>query len=293
MFRIKVPATTANMGPGYDVLGMALTLYNEFEVESKGSGIETVGFGDIPLEENLVYTTMKKVLNIYEHEVEGLRITAKKIDIPISRGLGSSATCIVAGIMIANELMNNILNTDDLIKIGTYIEGHPDNIVPAVVGGMTVSIYEEGVVTYSNINVSKNLRFVAITPDFTMSTNEARKVVPKSYDKSDCIFNISRVAMLVAAMNNGETQKLRIATQDKIHQPYRATLIPDIDNIFKYAKKLGSKAEIISGSGSTLMAIIDKDNIDFEKNIKQYLDGLKDNWTTRVLEVDTQGAKVL
>ncbi|QZY54663.1 homoserine kinase [Crassaminicella profunda] len=290
MFKIKVPATTANMGPGYDVLGMALTLYNEFEVEKINEGIETVGFGQIPLQENLVYTSMKKTLDFYGKKADGLKITAKKIDIPMSRGLGSSATCIVAGIMIANKLMNDMLREDDIIRIGTEMEGHPDNIVPAATGGMSVSIYEEDKVIHSKVNVPKNLRFAVMIPDFTVSTNEARKVVPEKYSKKDCIFNISRVAMLVSSMNSGEIEHLRMATEDRIHQPFRANLIPNIDDIFKASQDLGSKAEFISGSGSTLMAIIDEKNADFEPKMKKFLETLEGNWKIKVLAVDMEGA---
>lgn len=293
MFRIKVPATTANMGPGYDVLGMALQLYNEYEIEEIDEGIEFLGCDNIPLEENLVYTTMNKVLRRYGYEADGLRVMAKQTDIPISRGLGSSAACITGGIMIANRLMDHRLSVDDIIEIGTEIEGHPDNIVPAVIGGMTVSIHEDNRVSYTKVKVPDLLRFVVMIPDFTVSTHEARKVVPDQYTKADCIYNISRVAMLIAAMNNGEVEKLRDATKDKIHQPYRAPLIPDADKIFRYARGLGSKAEVISGSGSTLLAIIDKENKGFDKEMQTFLDTLDNTWQIKVLEVDTEGAKIV
>ncbi|QXM07277.1 homoserine kinase [Crassaminicella indica] len=293
MFKIKVPATTANMGSGYDTLGMALTLYNEFEIEKINKGIETVGFGEIGLEENLVYISMKKTLELYGKKADGLRIIAKKIEVPMSRGLGSSATCIVAGIMIADKLMDNICSKDDIIRIGTEIEGHPDNIVPAVIGGMSVSIYENNKVIYSKVNVPKSLRFAVLIPNFTVSTHEARKVVPENYSKKDCIFNLSRVAMLVASMNNGEIHHLRMATEDKIHQPFRANLIPNIDKIFRASKDLGSKAEFISGSGSTLMAIIDKENIHFEEKMNKFLTTIEGTWNVKILEVDRCGALYL
>ena len=290
MFQLKVPATSANLGPGFDTIGMALKLYNEYEVERISNGIEFVGCDGISLEENLVYSSMQKTLSKYGCYVDGIRIHANAIDIPISRGLGSSAASIAAGIMIANQLMNNILTEDDIIHIGTEIEGHPDNIVPAVVGGLTVSIYEGEKVVYSRVTVPQNLRFVVMIPDFAVSTHNARKVLPEQYSKADCIFNISRAAMFVAAMNNGEPEKLRIATEDKIHQPYRASLIPDIYDIFEYVKSWGSMAEVISGSGSTLLAIIDKDNQLFEKEMKKYFDTLKEVWHLKVLEIDTEGA---
>jgi homoserine kinase len=293
MFKVKVPATTANMGSGFDTIGMALTLYNEFKVERILEGIELIGWESIPIEENLVYLAMDKVLRAYGKEPIGLRITAQKMEIPVSRGLGSSAACIVAGIKIANKLLNDPLQIEDIIEMGTQMEGHPDNIVPAVVGGLTVSIYEEEKVLYSKVKVPQDLDFAVIIPNFKVSTHEARKVIPDVYSRRDCIFNISRAAMLVAAMNNGEIDKLRVATQDKIHQPYREKLIPNMDRILNYARNLGSKGEVISGSGSTLMAIIDKKNIDFKRKMLAYLKHLQLSWKIEILEVDGQGAKII
>jgi len=292
-FQLKVPATTANFGPGFDTIGMALELYNEFEVEEISQGVEFLGCEGIPLEDNMVYTSMHRVLSKYGHTADGIRVHAKEINIPSSRGLGSSAASIVAGIMIANQLMNEILSIEDIISLGTEIEGHPDNIVPAALGGLTVSIFAENRVTYSRVNVPNELRFVVLIPDFVLSTYEARKAIPDTFPKADCVFNISRAAMLMATMNNGEVEKLRIATGDKIHQPYRAKLIPGIEGIFQKSRELGAKAETISGAGSTLMAIIDMKNTNFELEMRKYLEGLNENWQIKVLKVDTQGVKLI
>ena len=292
-FQLKVPATTANFGPGFDAIGMALELYNEFEVEEITQGVEFLGCEDIPLADNMVYTSMCRVLSKYGRTVDGIRVHAKEINIPLSRGLGSSAASIVAGIIIANQLMNGILSIEDIISLGTEIEGHPDNIVPAALGGLTVSIFEENRVTYSRVTVPNALRFVVMIPDFVLSTYEARKAIPNIFSKADCVHNISRAAMLMAAMNNGEVEKLRIATGDKIHQPYRAKLIPGIEGIFQKSKELGAKAEAISGAGSTLMAVIDRENTNFESEMRKYLEGLKENWKIKVLKVDTQGVKLI
>ncbi|HHY91095.1 MAG TPA: homoserine kinase, partial [Clostridiales bacterium] len=137
----------------------------------------------------------------------------------------------------------------------------------------------------------EKLRFAVFIPDFSVSTAEARKVIPQKYERQDCIFNIGRVAMLVAAMNNGETEKLRIAMEDRIHQPYRGTLIPQMKQIFDAARNFGSKAEVISGSGSTLMAVIDEKNTDFEQAMKGVLNHLVGNWEMKVLEPDLEGAR--
>ncbi|MBS3994465.1 MAG: homoserine kinase [Alkaliphilus sp.] len=291
-FILKVPATTANMGSGFDTIGMALKLFNEYEVEEISKGIEVVGTENISLENNLVYSSMLRTLKKYGHMIDGIRICAKEINIPINGGLGSSAASIVGGIMIANQIMGNNLTSHDIICLGTEIEGHPDNIAPAVLGGLTVSIYEEGNITCSKVKVPENLRFAIMFPTFSVSTQHARNVLPALYSKSDCIFNISRVALLIAAMSNGETDKLRMATEDRIHQPYRAILIPDMNNVFSHAKELGAKAEVISGSGSTLMAIIDESNRDFQEGMQKYLDTLKEKWVVKVLEVDTEGATI-
>lgn len=291
MFKVIVPATTANMGPGYDALGMALQLHNVYQIEEDISGgVQIEDESGIPLEENLVYNVMKKVLDEYGHQLDNIKISTKT-QIPISRGLGSSAACIVAGMMIANYFLDNTLSVQDMIQIGTEIEGHPDNIVPALVGGMAVSVYEGGSVISSKVNIPENLRFAVMIPDFSISTYEARKVIPQKYTRDECVFNIARVAMLAAVMNNGEIEKLRVAMKDKIHQPYRGQLIPEMDNIFYMAQNLGSKAEVISGSGSTLMAIIDKQNIKFEEAMKKGLKNLKGDWKIKVLEPDILGAR--
>lgn len=291
-FRLKVPATSANFGPGYDTIGMALELYNEFEVEKINNGLEFIGCDDIPLEENMVYTSMNKVLSKFGHATDGIRVHAKEINIPLSRGLGSSAASIVAGTVIANQFMNNVLSMEDIISVATEIEGHPDNVVPAALGGLTVSILENGRITYSKVNVPDSLRFALMIPDFVLSTQEARRAIPDSFSKADCIFNISRAAMLMATMNNGEIDKLRVATGDKVHQPYRSKLIPGIEGIFAKAKELGAKTETISGAGSTLMAVIEKDNTEFKTEMKKYLDRLSQSWEIKILNVDTKGVRL-
>ena len=179
-----------------------------------------------------------------------------------------------------------------MIQIGTSIEGHPDNIVSAIMGGMNVSVYDDkSQVIHSKISLAENLRFAFFIPDFSLSTSSARQVMPQNYGLEDCIFNIGRAAMLVAAMNNGETEKLRFATKDRIHQPYRGKLLPGIERIFKAAQSLGSKAEMISGSGPTLLAIIDKQNTDFKVSMDNMLKNLEMNWETIVLRPDLEGAK--
>ncbi|MCY6484896.1 homoserine kinase [Clostridium aestuarii] len=296
MIKIRIPATTANMGPGFDSFGMALKFYNEIYVEEIENGVEVIQEGKvspIPLEENLIYTSFIKILNKYGYKYKGFRINIPKCSIPVSRGLGSSAACIVGGICAANILIGNVLSVDDIIKEAVEIEGHPDNIVPAVIGGMVISLINGENIVYSKVNIPQNLRMFVMIPNFKLSTEEARTVLPEKYTKQDCIFNVSRAAMLVNAMNKGELDKLRVSTQDKIHQEYRKELIPDADKIFKEAEKNGSLAEFISGSGSTLMALVDENNKEFKENMTKFLNTLQYNWETHLLEADLEGVVVL
>lgn len=295
MIKIKVPATTANIGPGFDSFGMALNLYNEICLEKIDSGIEFLQSGQpsqIPLSENLIYISFINTLKKYRCNLDGFRINLTQCDVPISRGLGSSATCIVAGIFAANAVMGGILKEEDIINEAVKIEGHPDNIVPAVVGGMVVSLVSEEKVIYSKVNVPNNLRMFIMIPDFKLSTEAARQVLPKSYTREECVFNISRAAMLVNAMNNGDFSKLRISTQDKIHQDYRKSLIRNVDDIFVAAQKYGSLAEFISGSGSTLIALVDCKNEEFYDNMKSFLSELQDKWEVHLLKPDFQGTQI-
>ncbi len=295
MIKVRVPATTANMGPGFDSFGMALNLYNEITIEKIENGIEFLENGqtsEIPLEENLIYKCFSDTMKKNGYPCDGFRINMIKCDVPMSRGLGSSATCIVAGIAGANAFMGNILSEEDIINEAAKIEGHPDNIVPAVVGGMVISLVHNNKVEYSKVNVPENISMFVMVPDFKLSTEDARGVLPKTYTREDCIFNLSRTAMFVNAMNNSELEKLRVSIQDKIHQDYRKGLIRNTDSIFKEAEKNGALAEFISGSGSTLIALIDDNNKEFYENMKKFLDSLEDKWQTYTLKADFEGVKV-
>jgi len=297
MVKVRIPATTANMGPGYDVLGMALNLYNDIAVEEREG--ETLVYNDGELSdcdyrENMIYTSLVKALDRYNYNYDGFEIHVSRCDIPMSRGLGSSSACIVGGICAANELMGNVMSKADIIDLATEIEGHPDNVVPAALGGMVASLTVDGKVVYSRVNVPKKLRFVTMIPSFQVSTAQARKVVPSSYSKEDVVFNISRVAMLINVMNNGELDKLRVCLSDRVHEPYRKTLIENADLIFGKAKELGALGEFVSGSGSTLMAVVDEADAErFREDIQSFLSTIDGNWRAVVLEPDFEGVRVI
>ena len=296
MIKVKVPASTANLGPGFDCFGMALDLYNEFEFEERENGVTFLENGhpsEIALEDNLIYNSVIKTFNKYNYEFKGIYINVSKADVPLSRGLGSSATCIAAAIAAANYFMKNIMSEQDILNLATEIEGHPDNVVAAIKGGFDVSLSEGGNVVYSKVTPPENLSFVAFIPDFKMSTSDGRKVLPDSYTRKDCVFNVSRAAMLVCSFYNKEYSNLRISFQDKIHQPYRGASIESYNDIFEKAKEYGSYGEFISGSGSTLMAIIDDNNKNFSEKMATFLETTKANWEIKILKPDNTGVQII
>lgn len=297
MVKVRIPATTANMGPGYDVLGMALNMYNDIAVEERIGETLVYNGGVLSRDdyrENMIYTSLVKALDRHSYKYDGFVISVERCDIPMSRGLGSSSACIVGGICAANELMGNVMSKADIIDLATEIEGHPDNVVPAALGGMVASLTVDGKVIYSRVNVPQRLRFVTMIPSFQVSTAMARGVMPSSYSKEDVVFNISRAAMLINAMNNGELDKLRVCFGDRVHEPYRKTLIGNADLIFEKAKEFGALGEFVSGSGSTLMAVVDEADAErFSSDIQGFLSTIEGDWKAVVLEPDFEGVRAI
>lgn len=293
MLHIKVPATSANMGPGFDCAGIALQLYNEIWVETIPSGIEISSKTNenIPKDEsNLIYSTIR---NFYEAEnipMPGIRLIQDD-HIPMTRGLGSSAACIVGGLIAANILSGKNYSKDELAQKAAKLEGHPDNSNPAIFGDMIISaMYSEGM-KYVKLNVPKNILFAVMIPEFTLSTKKARAVLPDSYTRSQSIFNSSRTGLMVASMMTGNLDNLRVAMDDAIHQPYRKSLIRGYDEVFEVARANGSIAEYLSGAGPTLMAIITDDKAEeFEKNMLDAFKKLPDHWDLKLLKPDIDGA---
>jgi homoserine kinase len=297
MLRIKVPASTANIGAGFDCFGLALKLYNEFEFDEIDSEdlifLQNGESSSIVVKDNLIYFSMLETFKKYNFKHKGFRINVNTSDVPLSRGLGSSATCIAAGITAANYYMNRIMSEQEIINLATKIEGHPDNVVPALIGGFNISLVENHNVIYSKINTPEDLLFAALVPNFQMSTESSRKILPESYSKKDCVFNISRAAMLISSLYKRDYSKLRTCLQDKIHQPFRGPAIKDMEEIFNKAKEFNSLGEFISGSGSTLMIIIDKRNTSFLNKMDTFLKTTDTCWEIKLLEPDIYGTTVI
>lgn len=292
-FKIQVPATTANLASGFDCVGIALNLYNYFDVEvSSESSITWFGSektNTLPkTENNLIHHSIKKVFEYVDKEIINTSINAE-INIPVSRGLGSSSSAIIAGVFIANQLLDNILTKDELINIANDIEGHPDNITPCLFGGITSSIVDSGKVYINRINDTSKLKFIFLVPDFQLSTKEARKVLPQHVQFSDAVFNLSRVSFLVQGFSKDDSNLLKLGLQDKLHEPYRSKLIKGFDELRQKALSLGALNLIISGAGPTLLTIVEKDEKYIAEELKSTWKSLDVNSYYHLLEIDTKG----
>ncbi len=294
MIKVKVPATTANMGPGFDSIGMALSMYNIVYAEEIKKGFEIIiqeGNTQIPTDEtNLIYKTIQYFYHNIGKPLPGIRLIQQD-SIPHTRGLGSSAACIVAGLHIGNALSKSFFSKEELVQIAAQIEGHPDNTTPALLGGMTIGAMNAKDMKYVKIKVAENMHFAVMIPDFTLSTELARSVLPQEISLQDAIFNSSRAALLAASMITGDIDNLSLAMDDRLHEPYRAKLIPHMYEIIDRAKSYGAKGAFLSGAGPTLIAVI-KNVVAFRKEMAHYLNTLPDKWQVQMLQVDNEGAKV-
>lgn len=288
---LKVPATTANMGPGFDCLGCALTMYATFMFEETGNGLVIDGCDEkYRGADNLAYTSFVRAAKYIGREVPPLRISIST-DIPVSRGLGSSATMIVGGVVAANVIFGSPLSTAEIFSLCNEIEGHPDNIAPALFGGLTASMVKDGRPYTVNYTVDKSFKFCALIPDFETSTHEARGVLPKTIDYSDAVYNVSRTALTLKALENGNAKLLSLALSDRLHEPYRAKLIRNFDVVKALALSLGAVSFFISGSGSACMCITQDEN--FGKLIAEKIKKFDGNWQVKMLEVSDNGVEVI
>ena len=259
--KVRVPGTSANCGPGFDCLGVACTIYNELELtllEEERLDIEITGDGaeNIPVDErNIVWRSIQKLLERAgkAQEYKGAIIRMDN-GVPLSRGLGSSATAIVGGLKAANECLGNPFTNRDLLQMATEIEGHPDNVAPAIFGGFTISIVRNGKPECFSLMPKLPLKLVVTVPDFFLPTKAARAVLPAEVPMKDAVFNIGRAAMLTAALCKGNKSFLRSVFDDALHQPYRAKLIPGMYDVFKAARAAGALGASMSGAGPCLIA---------------------------------------
>lgn len=295
MIKIMIPATSANLGAGFDSLGLAVNLYNYVLMEESDTvDISTSDGSKVPkTERNLVYSSAKKLFEKCGKSLTGLKLIQEN-NIPITRGLGSSSACIIAGLYGANIMLDSPLNTDELVNLAAKLEGHPDNTTPALLGGIVTAVCDNGRVYWVKQEIYRHLDFYAIVPDFELSTKKARACLPETVTHTDARYNLSRAALFSASLLQGKYENIRIAVGDKLHQPYRMKLIANSDSVFDKTYALGAYATYISGAGPTIMSIVSSENKVFENEMQRYLNttGLK-KWKLYKLSIDNQGTRVV
>ena len=263
--RVRVPATTANLGPGFDCLGMALDMWNEVVVEMADEpavSVQGEGAGDLPEDTgNLVYRSMEHLFEANRAGKPRLKLHCVN-EIPLKRGLGSSAAAIVGGLLAADRLMEESgggrspsLSRHDLLDLAVGLEGHPDNVAAALLGGLQLVTQENGALLSSTVPVPDEICAVLFVPEMTIATEEARAVLPNEVSMEDAVYNMGRVALLVQTLATGSLENLSRATQDRLHQPYRQALFPAMKLIFSAARVAGALGVFLSGSGSTILAL--------------------------------------
>lgn len=295
MIRVQVPATSANIGPGFDAFGMAYQFYNTFSFKEKNDGKLTIRGVERRYQgrNNLVYQAMQKVFSRIHYYPHGLYIFSE-VDVPVSRGLGSSAICIVAGILAANALAGSPLSQNELFDMAVAMEGHPDNIAPAMFGGLVCAVESGETNLYIKHSVADCFSFHLIIPDFPLSTKAARKALPLHVSHKDAVYNVSHATMTYLALTEGRPDVLAASMNDKLHQPYRKDLIRSYDLVHGKALQLGALGLCISGAGPTMLAVTENDKAsDFHQAMKAFLGQIEPDWVFYHLNPDNEGARLI
>lgn len=298
---VKVPATTANLGPGLDTLGLALSLYDELEVtvrEAPGASVEVHGVGEAGAdgsgvetdESNLVVRSIARAFAWFGQELPGLDVVAHNA-IPHGRGLGSSGAAIVAGVMAAKGLLDGVVDVDAnaLLAIATDLEGHPDNVAPALFGGLTIAWMTPEGPGAKKLIVHRGVSPLVLVPESTMSTKLARSLSPESVPHEDAIFNVSRSALLVAALTQSP-ELLLAATEDRLHQNYRASAMVETDALIRLLRVEGLAA-VVSGAGPSVL-VLASDPAERQHAVDLVNSKASSPWQALMLAVDFKGATV-
>ncbi len=293
---VKVPATTANIGPGFDCMGMALPIYNTITIEETvlpGTGVQInvmsenettdeLSLEHIPMDENsIIYKAVELLYNSIGQTPSELKITIHT-QIPIARGLGSSASVIVGGLIAANELLGRPADEAALLSIATEVEGHPDNVTPAIVGGLTLTSSEDdGSIVYRKLEWPDEWTLTVCIPEYELATDISRSVLPKEVPMHDAVYNAQRMGMFVHAIHTKDSKLMKLALKDRLHQPYRMKLVPGLEKIAERLKHeenvLGC---VLSGAGPAILIISEKNNLDKIKAV------VKDVWNDLNLKAD-------
>ena len=292
---VRVPATSANLGPGFDALGLALALYNEVtaaEADSVSVRVEGEGAGRLPPNgHNVVARGVRQAYEAAGRPFQGVALTCVN-RVPPARGLGSSAAAWVGGLVAGNVLLGSPLDHQALLALAARAEGHPDNVAAALLGGLTVAYGGADGARALSLPVPPGLRFIVLVPEVSMPTAEARAILPQSVPRADAVFNVQRVALLLASLQAGRVDLLPAALEDRLHEPYRLRLFPWMTAVTTAARAAGALGCVLSGAGPSLLAVApgDAEAAAVSRAMEQTLDRAGVKGTARSLAVDTQGA---
>jgi homoserine kinase len=293
---VKVPATSANLGPGFDTLGMALSYYDELDVEVvSGSGVTVEvtgeGAGEVATDaSNLIVRSIAHVFEQVKQPLPGLKLTARNV-IPHGRGMGSSGAAVVSGVMAAKGLLAGVVEftPEQLLQLATDLEGHPDNVAPALFGGLTIAWEDDNGPHHKKLIVHRGVSPLELIPNFKMSTAIARALQPESVPHADAVFNVSRSALLVAALTQSP-ELLMAATEDRLHQDYRSEAMPEAGDVIELMRK-NNHAAVVSGAGPSVLVLASDpaERMDAVRLAAQHYP----QWRALVLAVDFKGATVI
>jgi homoserine kinase len=296
MLTVRSPASSGNLGAGFDALSLALELCSEFSARP-ATELRIENFGEAATSlpdnsDNLVYQAICRVFRVCERPAPAVWLRCEN-RIPLSRGLGSSSSAVAAGLLLGNRLLGDPLSLDDLLVLGSEMEGHPDNVVSCLLGGMQVSVEREGRVLHSTVPMNLPLTTVLFIPDFAMDTREARQLLPRQVPLEDAVFNVGRAALLVAGLANGQKEVLRAATEDRLHQPPRSVLFPAMPAMFEAALEAGALAACLSGAGSTILTLTSDRVAEIGAALERCAARNKLDGVVRVVPIRQRGAEIL
>ena len=296
VIKIKVPASTSNLGPGFDTLSLALDWYNEFTFKVTKEGLKITQSNSNRLPEdstNLVYKCFCEVFKKLKKVPPGIELDIN-CQIPLAAGLGSSASAVVSGVLAANALLENALTKNEILSLATKLEGHPDNCAAAIYGGLTISVSQDEKVYVSQFPWPKELAVIVVIPDFELPTRISRELLPSKISYGDATFNVSRTAYLLSSLLNKNWEGLKIGFQDRLHQPFRKDLVPGMEAVLNEGLERGACGATLSGAGPTLVAFInDKNKAEqIGKTMTEKWSEFKVKSTYKVLNVASDGVKV-
>ncbi len=296
---VRVPATAANLGPGFDSLGIALCLYNHVTLEvSQADSIEVSGegAGSLPRDKsNIAAKAVAEVFGQTGRDRPALHLRLEN-EIPLARGLGSSAAARVGAILAARHFLEGPTDPPSLIPLAASLEGHPDNVAPALLGGLIVVAEGKEGIHWSQAPLSPAVRFVVAVPEFEVSTQKARQALPESVPFEDAVFNLQRTALLVTALGQGQGALIGRAMEDRLHQPHRAHLMGPLEEVFRAAREAGAAGVALSGAGPSVLAL----STGGDGPPKTIGEAMREVYKSRgikcrslILDVDREGAKIL